>query len=457
MTIVNGPPARDDDPRRASIARSSMSLLAANVGGGIFAFAFVVIIARTIGPTGRGVVAFATTVPTVLSWLTIMGLDVAFLYLAGARPALRPAIASGAVATGIVTGIVGSILGAGILALFPGLAPDEVTRSMLLTTLIATPLFSVQRLLNTTLIGSRRIWQANAVVVSIPAVSLVTFLTLGLAGSFSVHTAIAAWVTGRFVGAMASVVLTRRHIGLIGDVAAIRSALRPSIGYGLRAYPASLSALPIRRFDTFLLAAIAPASELGLYTAGVNIAEVAMYLPNSVANVLLPEGAGRSERESALMVKRASAVVLSIMLIGATIAILAAPLIVDLVLGRSFTGTILPLQLMMIAMVGSSSRRIYSAGLMARDRAGAVSALTVITMIMIVALDVALIPGLGASGAALASAIGYSCGGALMYGLYRRSLSEPVERSLPPLKQELIEGFSTLWRSIPRRGRRAVP
>jgi O-antigen/teichoic acid export membrane protein len=442
---------RTDPTPRTSVARSSTSLLAANVAGGLIAFFFVVAIARTIGPSGRGVVAFATTVPTVVSWITILGLDVAFLYLAGAKPELRPSIASTAVIAGLLTGLVGSLAAIGVFALFPGLAPEDLGRSTFLLAVAATPLFSIQRLLNTTLIGSRRIAQANAVVVAIPATSLLAFVLLGFIGSFSVRTAIEAWVIGRLIGAIGSVVLAHRSIGMAGGRAAVRSALPPSLSYGLRAYIASLSMLPIRRFDTFMLAAIGPSSELGLYTAGVNIAEVAMYLPNSVANVMLPESAGREEHASALLVHRAAAVVLAIMVVGAAAAVVAAPLIVHVVLGSDYSGSVVPLQLMMVAMVGTSARRIYAAGLFGRGRAGTVSVLTAITMCIVVALDLALIPGLGAVGAALASAIGYCCGGVLVYLVYRRSIPRTILVSLPPLRRDLAAGWAVLRKDLARR------
>ena len=439
----------------SSVARSSLSLLAANVGGGFVAFLFVVAIARTVGPSSRGVVAFAVTVPTVASWVSILGLDIAFLYLAGSRPELRRAIVSTAILAGLISGLAGAALGFAVFALFPGLAPHEMTRAMLIVALIATPLYSVQRLLYTTMIGSKRIGYANAVVVAIPFASVLAFVALGIVGSFTIETALAAWVIGRLVGAVASVVFARRKVGTDWTGSAIRSALRPAVPYGLRAYPASLSGLPIRRFDTFMLGAISPSSELGLYTAGVNIAEIAMYLPNSVANVMLPESAGRKERESALLVQRASAVVLFIMLSGAAVMIAAAPFIVNLILGSAYSGSVAPLQLMMVAMVGSSARRIYSAGLLARDRAGIVSILTVVTMLLVVGLDILLIPGRGAVGAALASAIGYCCGGLLVYVVYRRSISREVARSLPPMKEELVLGFGALRQSLVQRtGRR---
>ena len=94
-----------------SIAKPSAALLAGNVGGGLIAFLFVVTIARSVGPSSRGVVAFVTTVPTVVSLGSLLGLDVAYLYFAGKQPQLRRAIGTSAIVSGAITGVVGALVG----------------------------------------------------------------------------------------------------------------------------------------------------------------------------------------------------------------------------------------------------------------------------------------------------------------------------------------------------------
>ncbi len=173
-----------------------------------------------------------------------------------------------------------------------------------------------------------------------------------------------------------AIVLAVRAIGIEGGPSLTETTKR-SFGYGLRAYPSSLATLPIRRFDTLVLGATGQTAQLGLYTAGVNIAETAMYLPNSVANVLLPESAGQDDPvRAAVLVRKASVVVMTIMVIGGGAGILLAPWIVHTLFGSAYAGSVLPLQLMMVAMLGQSTRRVYGAGLMARNKAGTVSIVT---------------------------------------------------------------------------------
>jgi O-antigen/teichoic acid export membrane protein len=449
-------PETSTTERATSIIGPSLSLLAANIGGGLIAFVFVVAIARSVGPGARGVVAFVTTIPTVISLASLPGLDIAFLYFAGSRPELRRAITTSAIVWGVIFGIIGAFVGGAILRIFPGLVPPGVARSMIVLGLATTPLLSIQRLMNSLFIGSRRIGLANAVVLAIPAVSLVSFVLVGGAVGFTSDSAIIAWTVGRVVGAILAIVLAVRAIGLEGG-ASLRETTRRSFGYGLRAYPSSLATLPIRRFDTLVLGATGQTTELGLYTAGVNIAETAMYLPNSVANVLLPESAGQHDpARAAVLVRKASVVVMTIMIIGGGLGILLAPWIVHTLFGSAYGGSVLPLQLMMVAMLGQSTRRVYGAGLMARNKAGTVSILTVTTMVMIVALDLVLIPHFGANGAALASAIAYCVGGAAVFTIYRRRLTSELRATLPSPAAVWKESFASVSGVLRTRRARSV-
>ena len=443
---------REGGDKRPSIAASSGALLVANIGAGIVAFLFAIIVARSLGPSARGVVAFSTTITVAVSWFSLVGLEVAFSYYCGAREDLRPAIVSSAIVAGISTGLVGAAVGWAILNAAPQLVPDGVTKSMLLLALFTTPLLSIQRLFNALLIGSGRIAAANYIVLTLPIVALLTFLAIGASFGRSATAAVVAWAISRLVGAVGSILLGGRAIGF-GGLSETRHALSLSMRYGVRAYPGSIAQQPIRRLDTFVLAAVAPASQLGYYAAAVNMSEIGMYLPNAVASILLPRSAGMPERTAAATVHRASAVVLVLVACGSLVGIVLASPLVRWVLGDRFSGAIAPLQLMLVAMIGAAARRTFGAGLMARNRAGIVSLITLATMALIVGLDLALIPRFEAVGAALASTIAYCAGGVAAYITYRRLLQPETRASLPPLLHEFRAGVRDVKSTL--RSRRA--
>ncbi len=430
---------------------ASTALLAGYVGSGLVAFVFVVVIARTLGPESRGVVAFVTTVPVVTSLASMVGLDISYLYHSGARPQLQPAIVSSSILSGLVTGTVGAVVVLVVFLISPSLAPSELGIGLVVVSVAMTPLLSIERLLNLTMIGSQRVGLANAVLVATPSVSLAAFVVLGLASSFSSTTAIVGWCVGRVAGAVLSSVLAARSIGF-GKGEEVREATNLALRYGLRAYPSSLATLPLRRFDTLLLGATGRTDELGLYTAGVNVAETMMYLPHSVANVLLPGAAAQADLAAAVSVRRAGAVVLTLVSAASCIGIVLAPQLIHVLFGTAYRGSVLPLQLLLVAMIGWSAKSVYEAGLMARDKVGLASIITVVTMVVIVGLDLALIPPMGAVGAALAAAIAYCVGGLATFVLYRGSIPPATRGALPGYRATLTAGIRLLRH---RRGRSA--
>jgi O-antigen/teichoic acid export membrane protein len=454
MTTSPGP---NTDVPHGSIAKSSTALLAGNIGAGLLALVFAILVAKSLGPSGRGIVAFATTVTITVSWLSLMGLEVAFSFYCGARRDLRPAIVSSAIFSGAVTGIVGAAIGWLILSKFPHLTPSGIPLLILVVSLGTTPLASIQRLFNATLVGSGRIAAANVIVLGMPATAVVAFLALGTIFGRTATTAVAAWAISRALGSLASIALGGHMIGF-GDRASIREAMRLALRYGLRAYPGSIAAQPVRRLDTFVLAAVAPSAQLGFYAAAVNMSEVGMYLPNAVASVLLPTSAGMSERDAAKAVHRASALVLTLVVVGALAGIVLAEPLITGVLGHRFVSAVGPFRLMLVAMIGGAARRTFCAGLMAKDRAGVVSWITLATMVVIVVLDLALIPRYEAMGAAAASMVAYCASGIVAYVAYRRFLHPETLKSLPPLRHEIVEAVRELRVAIgARRGRRAAP
>ena len=92
---------------------------------------------------------------------------------------------------------------------------------------------------------------------------------------------------------------------------------------------------------------------------------------------------------------------------------------------------------------------------MARNKAGTVSLLTLVTMVTIVLLDLILIPKFGANGAALASAIAYCLGGAIVFVIYRRRLTPELRATLPSPAAVWRDGFSAVSGEVRARRARA--
>ncbi|MFN2586695.1 MAG: oligosaccharide flippase family protein [Actinomycetota bacterium] len=431
---------RDDLHETPRLARASASLFVSDVAAALAYFAFALLVARLAGPSARGAVAFVTAVPLLLGYGSTLGLDPANLFHGGTEPEARPELVTTSIVVGLVSGTVLAAVAWGLFAWRPEWVPGSVSDALLGAGLAITGLMTVQIALDAALIGSGHAASANLVRIAMPVVALVLYVATAVAtGNDGATVAVASWVASRVAGFVLVVVVSVRRIGVAG-AARLRDAAPRLLRYGLPAHVGALADLPIRRFDTLMLGASRGAAELGVYTAAVNGAEVMFYLPTAASSVLLPEAAARAPRAARSLTRKVLMIVVAATAATAAVVGLLAPLLVRVLFGSEFEGSVLPLRILAVALVGMAVRIVLRSALLAQRRQALSSGITVATLVTIVALDVALIPRYGATGAAVASAAAYWLGAILMYVAFRRVM--PRDEPSPGLAQEAREAWS---------------
>lgn len=408
---------------QVTVGRSSRSILISNLTVAFLQFLFLLLVSRFAGPLGRGVLAFAIALPTMLSFLAPLGLDAAGSYFAAREPALRQMLITLSLVTGLVLGGLFAAATVGIFLWRPEWVPAGVSDLVLLGALATTIVLAAQVILASTLTGSGHVNQANLTRLMMPAVSLVC---LGIALATGVLTpagAVLAWILGRLAGFAAAVWLAQRSVGFAA-VGAFKDARRRVVGFGVGAYPSALGEISQRRLDTVVLGASASAQAVGIYSAAVNVAEVMAFLPAAVASALLPAGAAREERETALLTRRAALVVFFLSVLTAAAAAAAAPWLIRIAFGSEFDASVLPLRIMLVALVGLALRWVLHAGLLAMKKTVLASTLTVVTMIVTVILYLVFVPRFGIAGAAWSSLAGHWLAAILALVAWRRLYRE---------------------------------
>ena len=435
------------------VARAAASIFTFVLISGILSFVFVIVVARTAGPAVRGALAFVVTVSTLLAFASTLGLDTANLYFAGKdRSAGRSLAFVSLLAGSVAAGVLG-LVAWGVFLWKPHWVPRNVTHGLLTVGLAASLLMACQLLMISILIGTDHLRAANAIRLLPPSASLVVFIVAVSASHADAKVAVFSWVVGQVAGFVLAIVLVARLVGVARPAKAAGWS-RTLLRYGLAAHVGGLAEPPIRRFDAIVLGATRSATELGLYSAAVNVAEALMYIPASVSLALLPAGASRSERESMSLTRRVLIVVLFVSSAIGALGIIGAPHIVLLVFGRDFAGAATPLRFLMIAAVGWGASRGLATSLAARGRQGFASLISLGTLAVIISADLVLIPRHGASGAAWASAGTYWFGAAMMYGAFRRAYKAtgPGRGSFPAETRAAIDAVITAFR-----GSRGVP
>jgi O-antigen/teichoic acid export membrane protein len=407
-----------DRSRRRRLARVTASMTSVNAVIMVAALVTGPLLARALGPAGRGDLA-AILVPFSLAPLILhLGLGVH-----GAREAARgkdlDTLLGSLCAAALVVGVLGALAGvplAAVLADGRGAVHDYlvVAFGLLPIGLVGTVLVSLNS-------GLER-WGVVIASRLIPPVSAVAAMTvLYFAGALTVQSA--AIVS--FVGGVASTLV------LLGVLRGRRfrfdpSVIRSGLPFGMKAWVGSLANLTNARLDQLLMIPLVSARQLGLYAVAVSLAGFSGALTAGLGPPLFTRVAsGESE-----LAARALRVTLA--LVGATTAIVGAatPFLIDFLFGSSFSDAVLMAWILLVAGVPLAGASVMAVALTAAGRAGTPAVAETVALVATVGGLLLLLRPLGGVGAAMVSLAAYSINFALQLRAARREFGCPLSTFL---------------------------
>jgi O-antigen/teichoic acid export membrane protein len=415
--VVGHPgPARVDEGRApVSVAHGSVLFLASSVVGATGFFVAALLLARVLGPAGRGSVAFITVTALVTARVAKVGVGQSTSVLAAQRPGARAAILSNLLAFSLVTSLVAGGLLVGGMYLSDA-EPAGLTGSQL--AILMAGIVAASLVDDNFLIGCGRLRHAAAISASggwlYAGALAIALATVDL----TVDSAAVAWVVAHLAWAAVLAVVGLRTAGFRAPSPRL---LAESLRFGARAWLGGVSLLLNARVDQILVGVIASEVALGFYAVAVNGAEILLFLPTAIATSLLPAVAREQQMTSSERTLRTfrSASLLSL---GSIVAAAGLGwLLIPLVFGAEFRDAVQPFMWLLPGALGYTALSIFSNSLLASRAPGLSSFGSVAALAAGVALDLALIPSFGASGAAAAASAAFLAGGAVAAVLYRRA------------------------------------
>jgi O-antigen/teichoic acid export membrane protein len=400
----------------STVTADSARMLGAQLAGNGGYFVSVLLLARGLAPTDRGAVAFVTVSALVISSLASFGAAEATKVFAANRPGARAGLLSNVVLASGCGALAGGGLACAALLAVSGARPSGVSAIGLAAIVAGAFVGAIGLAACAFLQGCGRFRAYARVLAAGPWVYAVLLAALTAAGGLTVTRAVVAWVIAQGVAALALCAAAARGDGFGRPDAPL---LRESLRFGLRAWLGGLAHLLNARVDQLLLGLLATQAALGTYAVAVNGSEILFYLPSAVATALLPAVA-RSGAEAG--VERTLRVFRAVMVFTAIAVIAAAtlgPVLLPIVFGHAYAGAVEPFLWLLPSAFGFAASAVFSNALLASG-APALSSLGPLTSLGVgVTLDVLLIPGLGATGAAIAASAALLCGGtaaAVAYG-----------------------------------------
>jgi O-antigen/teichoic acid export membrane protein len=423
-------PARESDP----IAGGSALLFWSKIAGNAGFFVAVLILARALGPTGRGTIAFIVVTALVAAKVGGLGVGEATTVFVARRPELRGALLANAVAFMLGGALLtAAITCAGLVALGDRrpAGVGEVELAILAGAIVVSALGDAGYVF---LLGCNRLRPVAFITSTAswiyPLVLVVLWSTVGL----TVVLAALAWTAAESIRALAFLSRSTRGLALRRiDPRLLAEAVR----FGSRAWVGSLSRFLNFRADQILMGFLASEAALGIYAVAVNASEVLLYLPSVTATALLPVAARADaalRTQQALRAFRSVAVVIAVVgLAGA----LVGPTLLPLVFGPAFEASVTPFLWLLPGAFGFAAIAVFSNALVAGSSPGLSSVGPVVALCVGLALDLLLIPRYGASGAAAAASAAFLTGGCGALAAFRRQHAFPWRLLLRPRRGDL--------------------
>jgi O-antigen/teichoic acid export membrane protein len=392
--------------RHAGVGRSVGGSLIASVVVQVLLVASGVLVARALGPEGRGYLALLIVIAGICLLVAGLGLPAAVTYYIARDQAQARPIATSLLVPGIVQTVCALVLQLVLLVAFVGDSPHSVKVAAAFSLLCAPSYLALAYGL-AILQGQQR-FRAFNVLRTIPTVVYVC----GVCAAFSMGDEALvpftiAWSVGNFVGGFAALGIAVRGLPALGS-----PEHPPSLGrmtkFGLRGLVGSTSPVDQFRLDQAVVGLFLNPVALGLYVVAQAFTIFPRLAAQSVGLVGFPRVAAQPD------VSRARRTMWQFFGVGVAVAAVIAGLLelfagelVTFFFGNDFGDAVEITQILILASLFMAARRVLTDGLTGLGRPGLGTLAEVASWILLIPALATLLPEYGVNGVALALAIAW--------------------------------------------------
>jgi len=352
------------------------------------------LIARTLGPSNRGVLAYLVAATFLFSILATLGFeDAATLTVAEGKVSLAQLLRRSL----LFATPVSALAAIGVVAL----APEQLRgrRDVIAGLLFAGILLgALSLILEGAVTGMRRLEPIVVRRVTAATFRVVVIVALFFAGRLGIVPAFAVQVAVVCSGIF---LLSSLRVLGPGSIEGARELGRMAT----KILPTLFGSLALMRVDQLLLPQVTAVSQLGYYAVAVTVAEVPQFLSGATRQHLLAQLTGRDPSElpsPATLIRQQLAPSVAVSLV----VLVCCPIAIPLAFGEAFRPAVPAAMVLCAAQVFLVATNIFDAVLISMRHVG-LSARTQWTGLIVNVIAVLVMGHLGALGAAVAALLGY--------------------------------------------------
>ena len=382
----------------------------------IVGFVTGIILARLLGPEGKGILSSLLVYPTIMISLLSLGVRQSAVYYIGSKKYSDSDIIGVTSLLLIVSSLIG-VLSAAIL--FSYISNPNFDIILILFAVFIIPADLAINYYTGILIGKKQITKFNQIMSLNPVINFLLIIFLVYFSGLYVKGAVLATLIGKIVISGYSVYLVNRKFSL--SVCYVPDLTKKMVSMGA-IYAFSLFILNLNyQVDIIILERLSNATEIGQYTIGVGLSQLLWQLPSALGIVIFSYSSNAKDASNfSQIIARMVRMVFPIVLVAAVFLYYISDYIIPLLYGSEFIPSIGVLKILLPGIILMSLFKMLNMDLAGKGKPEIAIAVFLPAVIINIVLNIILIPDYGGRGAAIASTISYSIGSLLFVLIYAR-------------------------------------
>lgn len=365
-----------------------------------------IILARVLGPTGRGEFALLILIPTFIVMIGSLGIEVSNIYFTGSNKYNIKYIISSSLISAVLFGLIGIVITFLCFDYIQEIFLKDVHASYLKITIFCVPFLLLNTYFLNILLGKKFVFKYNMANIFHRFLYLILIVIFLLVLKYNTYGAIISWFASTSLTSL-FLIFSINSISRINLKFKLK-VWKSSIVFGVKGYISNLLSYISYRVDMLMIGYFLAAGQVGLYAVAVMIAEIFWFISFSVSKVLAPRVASSTHSESNLLTSQASRNVIFLTSTSIFIFFLVDKFFMRLFFGVDFLPSVMPLRILYPGIIALALGRVIYSDLLGRGKPEIAMIASIVAVTFNIALNLYLIPNFGISGAALASSISYS-------------------------------------------------
>jgi O-antigen/teichoic acid export membrane protein len=367
-----------------------------------------IIIARFLGPRGKGLYTLAFLFPTFLITFTNIGIGPATVYYIGKKKYSIQEIFGVNIIFSFLISLFSLILAFLILLFFSQQLFPNVPKNYLFFSIFSIPIQVLFTFIIEIFLGLQKIKKYNFIFLLqsfLFFIFIFCFLTLMHQG---VKMTIFSTIFSYFLTLIFLIYQTKKEIG--SPVFSFnKNIIKDFLQYGAKCYISNILGFLHYRVDQFMINFFLNPTAVGIYSIAVGISEKLWLIPQSAATVLFPRVSSEKDKKK---LKEFTPIVCRnvffITIFSCLILFLMGKWIILFLYSEKFLKSVSSFQFLLIGAVTFSASKILSSDIAGRGKPEINTYIGIFSVLLNIILNAIFIPKIGIVGAAWATAISYS-------------------------------------------------